>query len=428
MNLLTVLRFQFGDAAAIRTVAQNSAALPFAIGLVLLTAVARNYDQNFILETPLWLFGSLLFSFFSGSFLFAVLYDGFIKRHFDEDLRPLRGQQWRSFMGLFWMTAPVAWLYAIPVERFFDSYAAAQANITLLAIVSAWRVLLMSRVVSVVNEVRFGRAFAWVLFAAAIEVIVVVFLGGLFGGGFSKKILAGMSGMRNAPEENLLLGTLNTAWGWSWVVAIVLCFVFALWKMYEETKPLPPMVKGKASWLSLAILMIVWTLIAWPAQQEQKKFFTHTKLLKEQRYAEALAFLAKHEEHDFPASRRLEPSPFEHSVWEDLPPTVALLTTNTPLWIRQTYLSHLAATFSHHWMNYGSLTNVASMYATMEQLPESREWLRAHQGALARQTLRSRYSGGDESAEVEAAAHTNIINTLRRMGMAETNLVRLSKE
>jgi len=57
------------------------------------------------------------FLIFSGTFLFWVLFDGFfgdilIRR------RAFQGGQWRSFMSLFWMTAPVAWLYAIPLSGF----------------------------------------------------------------------------------------------------------------------------------------------------------------------------------------------------------------------------------------------------------------------------------------------------------------------
>lgn len=58
-------------------------------------------------------------------------------------------KNYRAFLGLFWLTAPLAWLYAIPVERFLDPVAAVKANYALLGIVAAWRVLLMIRVAQV---------------------------------------------------------------------------------------------------------------------------------------------------------------------------------------------------------------------------------------------------------------------------------------
>src|SRR5436190_1804978 len=126
-----MLGFQFGGKAAIEAVARSRSALPTGIALVLLTGIARNYDQKFILESPLWLIGPLIFSFFSGTFLFAIVYWGFSRRHLGAAGTLPSSGQWRRFMALFWMTAPVAWLYAIPVERFLSSYRAAQANLTL---------------------------------------------------------------------------------------------------------------------------------------------------------------------------------------------------------------------------------------------------------------------------------------------------------
>src|SRR5204862_7253608 len=115
----------FGAASAIREVASNRAALWTGIVLVLLTGIARNYDQSYFLKTPMWLIGPLAFSFFSGTFLYGILVRGLARRHFPEGHQ--KGGQWVTFMAAFWMTAPIAWLYAIPVERFLNSYHAAQA-------------------------------------------------------------------------------------------------------------------------------------------------------------------------------------------------------------------------------------------------------------------------------------------------------------
>ena len=52
------------------------------------------------------------------------------------------------------MTAPLAWIYAIPVERFLGAYEATQANLWMLGIVSVWRIVLMIRVVSVLFGAR----------------------------------------------------------------------------------------------------------------------------------------------------------------------------------------------------------------------------------------------------------------------------------
>jgi hypothetical protein len=420
VKLSTVPRYCFGSASAIREVAADGGALWTGIFLVILTGIARNYDQNYVLETPMWLIGPLVFSFFSGSFVYWLVIRCFGKRHF----RARPEGQWRSFMALFWMTAPIAWLYAIPVERIFDSYRAAEANLTLLAIVSLWRVLLMSRVVSVLLNVQFMGALGWVLVAACLEVIVVVFVGQIFSPAFGRRVMAGMSGMRNAPEENLLISAMNNVWAWSWVVLFLGMVFLGLFRYRGAAQPLPKPAPGKIPWIGLAALTAVWITIAIPAQLEQQKFVTHVQFVQSEKYSEALAYLSRFQKSDFPVGRRLEPNPYEYHVWQALPPTIALLTTNTPVWIRDIYLSHATIVLSHHFVGYRSLTNVALMFSAIEGLPEGRDWLRTNQVALGQQRLRNPFRGED-SIPVELNARTNIVSTLRRMGMAETNLTLL---
>ena len=424
MNFWTTLRFVFGDPGAIREVARNRAALWTGIVLVLLTGIARNYDQTFFLESPMWLIGPLAFSFFSGSFLYSILIRGFARRHFPEEKR--NEKQWTTFIALFWMTAPVAWLYAIPVERFLDAYRAAQANIALLAVVSLWRVLLMSRILSVLFKIQFWRALAWVLVAAALEVIVVLFVGALSSGTFSRAILAGMAGMRNAPEETLLNSVLGFVWGWSWAVLIA-GLALGLRYFRQTIPPLPKLLPAKMPWVQLAILTVIWAVVSIRPQQEQHRFISHAALVDKGAYSEALEFLGQHQQSDFPPSRRLEPNPYEYRVWHDLPPTVALLKPDTASWIRHVYLNHLSATFSHYFPHYDSLTNVVAMLSAIEQLPEGKAWLKTNENALAQQGFGLRHAGRQPEETAESIARTNILATLSRMGMAQTNLAKLNE-
>ena len=52
------------------------------------------------------------------------------------------------------MTAPLAWLYAIPYERFLSPVGATRANLWTLGLVAAWRVLLIIRVLVVLLSYR----------------------------------------------------------------------------------------------------------------------------------------------------------------------------------------------------------------------------------------------------------------------------------
>ena len=389
--------------------------------LVLLTGIARNYDQNHISESLLWLFGPLIFSFFSGSFLYAVLIRGFARRHIEEHTH----NQWESFMAVFWMTAPIAWLYAIPVERFLDLYQAAQANLTLLGIVSVWRVLLMGRAMSVLLEVPFLRALGWVLIAASLEIIVVVFIGAFTSGAFGQRILASMMGMRNAPEENLLSSVLGNVWIAAWIVLFLVLAVTALVAFNGTAKPLPRPVPATTPWVFLTFMTVAWICVAWPAQEKQRRFVTHAALLKKKDYAGALEYLASYQAADFPPSRRLEPNPYEYRVWPDLPPTIALLNANTPPWIREKYFSHLTATLSHRYARYESFADVSAMFAAIENLPEGREWMLSNQVAIVR-ILRGASPGTSSTLET-MNARSNLLESFRRMGMTETNLSAFSK-
>ncbi len=425
MNVRTLVGYLSGQASAIREAASTRTSFWTGIVLVLLTGIARNYDQNFVLESPLWLIGPLAFSFFSGSFLYAILIRGFARGHLPYACR--KESRWMTFMALFWLTAPVAWLYAIPVERLLDSYHAAQANIALLAAVSVWRVLLLSRVLAVLLEIPFLRALGWVLVGAALEVIVVVFLGLVFGGGLSRSILAGMSGMRNAPEENLLSSVLGLVWTWSWVVLILTATVLAARRFQQRVKPLPKLSPGRVPWPLLSSLTVLWVAIAVGPQREQQRFVAHAALVEKAAYPDALTYLKRYQQSDFPPGRRLEPNPYEYRVWRDLPPTIALLTPDTAPWIRQVYLGHLTVTLSHYFSGYDSLTNPAAMVLAIEQLPEGKAWLQTNQTALARQGLGRGHGRQDSTNAVETSARTNILNALARMGMAGTNLSRLNE-
>ena len=81
---------------------------------------------------------------------------------------------YRTFLGLYWMTAPLAWLYAIPVERFLSPVDAVKANLWFLAIVAAWRVALMIRIINVFCRIRLWVAvFLVMAFADAVVLILL---------------------------------------------------------------------------------------------------------------------------------------------------------------------------------------------------------------------------------------------------------------
>jgi hypothetical protein len=180
-------------------------------------------------------------------------------------------------------------------------------------------------------------------------------------------------------------------------------------------------------WLQLTIAAGIWAVIAVGPQIEQHRFITHAALINNAAYSDALAYLAKHQERDFPPSRRLEPNPYEFRVWADLPPTVALLKPETAPWIRRLYLGHVSTSLTHDYSGYDSFTNVAPMLSAIEQLPEGREWFQTHGIAMAQHIAGMRYRESKSMGEEELIAKTNILQTLTRMGVAQTNLTQLAE-
>jgi hypothetical protein len=407
MKPSTWLGYLLGRERAIHGLAEDRATLWTGIVLVLLTSIARNYDQTFILEKPFrWLLGSLLFSLISGTWLYLVVYGWFVRRvAADADGRkPRFWGRWRTFMGLFWMTAPVAWLYAIPVERFFDSLTAAKANLTLLAIVSLWRVILMARVIQCLTGARMHAVLLWVLFAAAMEILVVFF----FGGAFAKALMAGMGGMRNSPEETFLVNASSAVLGVTfWSVPVVFILALLIGRS-SQGNDLPAPVRSQPGHGWLVILALVWAAVAVLPQIQVSRNVHLEKLILAQKHREALDYLATHRSTDFAPARVLAPNAFEHGIFSDLPACFGVVETNDPVWVRTHLLRRLDQMLSHyipHWdrkaMNSYTYDEQVQHIASgtgwhdpgaaeigrlldgLERIPEGREWLTANPAFMA---------------------------------------------
>lgn len=379
MEVGTWIRYLFGQAEAIFKVAGSRSALWTGIALVLLTAIARNYDQTFISENPiLWLLGPLLFSIVSGSWLYLVIYAGFARRRMyaPGDPMPTPDGGWPSFMGLFWMTAPIAWLYAIPVERFLDSVSAARANVTLLALVSLWRVVLMTRVMQVTTKAPFGIALVWILFAASVEVLVISAYG-TFSGGLAERIMAAMSGMRNSPEEEIMRKAMNTAFGGAFWIALISVVIAFIWRPKEQLRPLSSPAGTSMPWTALAIAACLWVAIAVNPQRELARTVAVEQLMAKHQAREALDILAAHQPGDFAPARVLPPKPFERSVFDELPECFGVVQASDPPWVRVHLVSRLDVMISHLRGRWGRRQADASM-TREEQIEELLEGLSWH--------------------------------------------------
>ena len=439
MNLRTLLGFLVGRADAIRNVASSKAAFWTGMALVLLTAFPRNYDQTYIPEKPvLWFLGPLLFSLVSGTWLFLISYGlcARWKMDYADGKKPPLWSAWRGFMGAFWMTAPIAWIYAIPVERFWDSLTATKANLWLLGIVSLWRVLLMARVFQVVCQAPAFRCLLWVLLAAGVE---VVFLGL---SNFSDRIMRSMGGMRNSPEEALLLNALGRVSDLALVGIPVVIVTLAVWRWGGTVQSWPSLTRDRIPWAVLLVALLGWSAACIPVQHELSLNYAVEQHIAQREMRAAIDFLNRHEPDDFAPARPLPPKLYETTVFEELFPLAGALTADDKAWVRQHIGAGLPVATGHlalWWRGSPPLNEVEPialrnglsrwgisaadllpLFSVTNRAPEVEEWLQQHPNFVQGIALFAA-DAHSNSAEEEWADWNKLAETLRQLGHPGTN-------
>jgi hypothetical protein len=138
MRIRTLLRYLIGDRQAILEIATDRRAVLYGFLFVLSAGFAREYDGQDLLHEPWHLFLPLGVSLLTSFVLFTLFYGVALLKGAPG---PSFFVAYRSFLGLFWMAAPLAWLYAIPYERFLSAWYATGANLWTLSMcnVTNWR-------------------------------------------------------------------------------------------------------------------------------------------------------------------------------------------------------------------------------------------------------------------------------------------------
>ncbi len=343
MKVSTLPRFLLGSRSAILEVAASRVAIPVGVLLVVSAGLAREYDGEDLVHEPWHILRPLAASLVSGSLLFAIVAFAALairaRKGTGTPPTPLRA--YLSFMGLFWMTAPLAWLYAIPYERMLSPVEAVEVNLWTLALVALWRVVLMSRVVGVVYGIGIVPAFFFVMLFADIVTFAAVSLA-------PTPIIDVMGGIRHSARDQLVADTTFLLQIYSvlsfpvWAIGalIALCRIQPDFPTLPEPGSLPRSrslyVFALASILAFAPLLII-------AQPEQIRRHTAEGMLLSGRVAEGLAYMSRFESDDFPP--QWEPPP-RLGYGEDRPPTRSIadamaadLPTSWPApWVAEIYV------------------------------------------------------------------------------------------
>lgn len=375
-----VLKYLIGNEAAIRAMAQQKNALWMGVVLVLTAGIAREYDQTYFLANPFKFFEPLVISFFSAGllYLFVSLMNGPVTPKADANgLPPSPPPKWidfQTFLSLFWMMAPLAWLYAIPVERFMTRADAARANIALLAIVATWRVLLLTRVVSVLSNTPYLRALCSVLLPSSGLLFLVSVGTGL-------SLIRVMGGLQHSPEDRVILDANAFAFFGSMVIGAASFIGAFVWSRGEPPSPLVPIASRTFPALTMMTMVAMWIAVAIVPQQELALHYRASELLRKQQHKELLDFLSRHSIADFPPSRRLPPYRFSYGIFTDLPKVISAMDGSEAPWVRECYLADLEFMMqqeNYRWYSNYERDVMLQIVLAMERIPSGRAWAHDH--------------------------------------------------
>jgi hypothetical protein len=294
MSVLTLLRYLIGDREAILQIASNRHALWVGFLFVISAGFAREYDGEDLLHEPWYLVLPLGASLASSFLLFTVSYGVAIAK----------GESWSrflprylSFLGLFWLTAPQAWLYAIPYERFLSPLEATRMNLITLAVVSLWRVALMVRVLRVLFNFWYAASLCLVmLFADAVALVLLTFLpfplidvmGGLH-------LSAGQRLTQEVAVSVCLLGGCSLP---LWLLGGGICLYLSPARWVSE-RAMPQRLQTGLIVLAFTSVLI-WAAILPFTQPEQQHRREVERAYEAGDLDQALALLSSHSEDDYP--------------------------------------------------------------------------------------------------------------------------------
>lgn len=194
----------------------------FAAVLVATAALGREYDAVSLWHQPYDLLGSFAASLLLSSLLFLWMWAGMALCGF-RLVRP-----WRHalvFLTGYWLTAPLAWFYAFPIEAFSDEVPSLRFNLTALSVVSIWRVLLFARISSIQFRIPFAVTLFWIL----VPCMAVAFFGLLSS---MMSMVSIMGGIRLSQSQQMLVdyqGAVLVGLWWSFLPVVAVAIALTVW-------------------------------------------------------------------------------------------------------------------------------------------------------------------------------------------------------
>ncbi len=370
LSLSTLARFLIGDRKAIQTLAHCPNCWKLGLVFVLSAGFAREYDGESLLYEPWHLLIPLGASLITSGLLFLMV-SWVASRRGVENF--CSWKSYRTFLGLFWLMAPMAWLYAIPVERWMSAGGAAQVNMNLLGIVALWRVVLIIRVI----KIAYGAKSTFHIFSTVMLFSDVVMLVALFS--MPTPIWAIMGGVRLTESEQVILNYTMSLKGWGILLSPVflICFIRALKKEPEWDSPTHhshQAVKISRGIWSMAIAsVLIWIPILPSFQAEQNLRYQIERDLKSKSIDAALSQMSQYKQGDFPPHWDPPPRPGYGLYTPDIDSVMESIANESKFspWVRELYVSKYLSRFNSRFFRVRSGFDTTLEF--LERIPEARK-------------------------------------------------------
>ncbi len=327
-----LLLYLVGHRGAIERIAASRQALWAGALLVVSAGIARNYDHLSLLAQPEWILGPFGMSLFSAGLIWFMLMAGISVYS-----QNYKDPAFRTFLTFFWLTAPCAWLYGFPVERFTDLLRATQWNFAFLIVVSVWRVALIVRMVTVLTGAAAGRVLAWVMLPACIEMGLGSLMKGL-------SLISIMGGVRLPPHHAFIKqasGVVMTGSFWLGLASLLAIIVYVSREREEVTKPLcrDRIAESPGVILTAAAFLLGWILIAIPAQGPVRQTYQLSQYFADQQWRAGIKYAAARQRSDFSEIHFLPPDPYARKHGGANFPVLEAMDGSEPEWLRRVWIS-----------------------------------------------------------------------------------------
>ncbi len=302
---VTIFNFLLGRSDAIRAIASTKHILLLSLLFIISSGLARNYDHHLLLKELKWILGPFFMAFFSSTLIFLLIKLG---GRLPKPTSPFNN--YRGYLRCFLMTAPLAWIYGIPIESLTEPLYAAQFNFTLLIIVSIWRVLIMIRTLQTLFNHNILLSTQLILIPASLE----MFLGSLIK---RLDIVGLMAGNYLSPAETFL----RQATGFVTLTSLGI-FAFLLLTLVinrgafpiPERKPSPaPKTQTNkiplTTWMLPLLAILTFSVVSISPQERLKNKHHLQQLLKMDSFSNAARFLDSKNSIDFPPHHNLTGRP-----------------------------------------------------------------------------------------------------------------------